>query len=74
MVRVFENDVEMYGAQARKLDNMVKKLFENDVEMYGAQAAMINNNTISLFENDVEMYGAQASKNHGCHDKRLRMM
>ena len=34
----FENDVEMYGAQAliSALPGLVK--FENDVEMYGAQA------------------------------------
>ena len=34
----FENDVEMYGAQARYLPRLGCHLFENDVEMYGAQA------------------------------------
>ena len=34
----FENDVEMYGAQAfvQRLND--SSVFENDVEMYGAQA------------------------------------
>ena len=35
----FENDVEMYGAQAAKLNKNHGWKFENDVEMYGAQAA-----------------------------------
>ena len=34
----FENDVEMYGAQAQANYENREKLFENDVEMYGAQA------------------------------------
>ena len=34
----FENDVEMYGAQAVSFDRRLGKVFENDVEMYGAQA------------------------------------
>ena len=34
----FENDVEMYGAQAVELTSSWVTLFENDVEMYGAQA------------------------------------
>ena len=34
----FENDVEMYGAQAKFLAIVGIGLFENDVEMYGAQA------------------------------------
>jgi len=34
----FENDVEMYGAQAYLSAIGRKLLFENDVEMYGAQA------------------------------------
>ena len=33
----FENDVEMYGAQTVKDEELVKHSFENDVEMYGAQ-------------------------------------
>ena len=34
----FENDVEMYGAQAPSCGMSGKASFENDVEMYGAQA------------------------------------
>ena len=34
----FENDVEMYGAQALSVYARIARLFENDVEMYGAQA------------------------------------
>ena len=37
----FENDVEMYGAQANRLLCGWCKQFENDVEMYGAQANVI---------------------------------
>ena len=56
----FENDVEMYGAQAFLKTYEYQHAFENDVEMYGAQA--IRNRYIQdgSFENDVEMYGAQA--------------
>ena len=34
----FENDVEMYGAQALEKVKHTLGEFENDVEMYGAQA------------------------------------
>ena len=34
---MFENDVEMYGAQTIQVYNSICKWFENDVEMYGAQ-------------------------------------
>ena len=34
----FENDVEMYGAQALLQVQLLLRSFENDVEMYGAQA------------------------------------
>ena len=34
----FENDVEMYGAQAVRPAQKHDDRFENDVEMYGAQA------------------------------------
>ena len=37
MMLLFENDVEMYGAQTKKLIRSRLWLFENDVEMYGAQ-------------------------------------
>ena len=38
----FENDVEMYGAQAKGALIMAKIEFENDVEMYGAQAVYVD--------------------------------
>ena len=38
----FENDVEMYGAQAQTLKRLGLITFENDVEMYGAQAINIH--------------------------------
>ena len=38
MTQWFENDVEMYGAQAELLFFTPRFSFENDVEMYGAQA------------------------------------
>ena len=34
---VFENDVEMYGAQTHWRFWGSQNVFENDVEMYGAQ-------------------------------------
>ena len=37
----FENDVEMYGAQATMHYICLLQWFENDVEMYGAQAVRI---------------------------------
>ena len=36
---MFENDVEMYGAQTTLLRLRAENVFENDVEMYGAQTA-----------------------------------
>ena len=56
----FENDVEMYGAQAVSVIGLLPFLFENDVEMYGAQAQEKRSVSNLMFENDVEMYGAQA--------------
>ena len=35
--RLFENDVEMYGAQTTIFFEIPGEQFENDVEMYGAQ-------------------------------------
>ena len=73
-LRLFENDVEMYGAQARGKSRKRKKAFENDVEMYGAQACP---NCIQMkmeFENDVEMYGAQANVRLVTVGGSLRMM
>ena len=34
---MFENDVEMYGAQTAVIALAALVTFENDVEMYGAQ-------------------------------------
>ena len=56
----FENDVEMYGAQAFSDPSLPSNMFENDVEMYGAQAMKSVYPYNAWFENDVEMYGAQA--------------
>ena len=36
--RLFENDVKMYGTQARQLFRVDEVEFENDVKMYGTQA------------------------------------
>ena len=38
---MFENDVKMYGTQAKDLLNQYPGLFENDVKMYGTQAGML---------------------------------
>ena len=38
---LFENDVEMYGAQAWPVSSTPLDRFENDVEMYGAQAMCV---------------------------------
>ena len=39
---MFENGVEMYGAQANVLLAYAVTQFENDVEMYGAQAYLVD--------------------------------
>ena len=38
VMKQFENDVKMYGAQAALVSKALKRWFENDVKMYGAQA------------------------------------
>ena len=38
-MHLFENDVEMYGAQTKEIIGAENIAFENDVEMYGAQTA-----------------------------------
>ena len=38
MLSEFENDVKMYGTQARRKNEMTRAQFENDVKMYGTQA------------------------------------
>ena len=62
---VFENDVEMYGAQTKYSLYVTKQGFENDVEMYGAQTTDATGHRKRMFENDVEMYGAQTIKLFG---------
>ena len=42
----FENDVEMYGAQAIVATANAAPRFENDVEMYGAQANAVGMNAV----------------------------
>ena len=59
IVCVFENDVEMYGAQTLASAGIVPSEFENDVEMYGAQTDWTAEPLWREFENDVEMYVAQ---------------
>ena len=71
---VFENDVEMYGAQTQKKIYIISASFENDVEMYGAQTGGMVCNILVLFENDVEMYGAQTDVTNPTSHKSLRMM
>ena len=39
MQTMFENDVEMYGAQTQLSTTTRSRMFENDVEMYGAQTS-----------------------------------
>ncbi len=56
---MFENDVEMYGAQTPNNTANAMFKFENDVEMYGAQTNIFLCTWYIEFENDVEMYGAQ---------------
>ena len=59
LAKLFENDVEMYGAQTFVNLPSCSFRFENDVEMYGAQTNIFITPNIVMFENDVEMYGAQ---------------
>ena len=70
----FENDVEMYGAQALDQRCLYIIMFENDVEMYGAQASSSPVPCTGAFENDVEMYGAQANPCCNITANSLRMM
>ena len=70
----FENDVEMYGAQAEQENGTYAHEFENDVEMYGAQAFSSFFLYCFPFENDVEMYGAQALIPSSWEAACLRMM
>ena len=56
----FENDVNMYGTQARCRIWCKCHVFENDVNMYGTQARLTGWWMDCQFENDVNMYGTQA--------------
>ena len=40
MLLLFENDVKMYGTQAKEALEIMQSEFENDVKMYGTQAFM----------------------------------
>ena len=62
----FENDVKMYGTQAREWIEKQTKVFENDVKMYGTQAILFSNRCKIRFENDVKMYGTQAGWKKCC--------
>ena len=73
-MELFENDVEMYGAQTRERLITDEVQFENDVEMYGAQTESLWRIQDAGFENDVEMYGAQTVKQACLSENRLRMM
>ena len=59
-MQAFENDVKMYGTQARESLYFAEQQFENDVKMYGTQAVTLQISPSLLFENDVKMYGTQA--------------
>ena len=71
---LFENDVEMYGAQTMLRRISAILLFENDVEMYGAQTNVCKCIIVRQFENDVEMYGAQTCSLNWSSIFGLRMM
>ena len=71
---LFENDVEMYGAQTICERVVQLNVFENDVEMYGAQTAQKFREVSAKFENDVEMYGAQTHRTLRKWEHCLRMM
>ena len=60
----FENDVKMYGTQARLHLLHFLHTFENDVKMYGTQAGQQSKSPSKAFENDVKMYGTQANIRH----------
>ena len=70
----FENDVNMYGTQARQMWSSAYRLFENDVNMYGTQAVELASEQAVAFENDVNMYGTQAVCWDGRTGYSLRMM
>ena len=70
---MFENDVEMYGAQTLQMAFSEAPTFENDVEMYGAQTLFYYVYIVIQFENDVEMYGAQTQEEGPARQTWLRM-
>ena len=57
----FENDVEMYGAQADWSVYTVLSSFENDVEMYGAQADTDAEAEALLFEHQTFLHHSHTS-------------
>ena len=50
----FENDVKLYGIQAKQFTPISVVLFENDVKLYGIQAKGEKEKMDKLFENDVK--------------------
>ena len=70
----FENDVNMYGTQAKERRYTTTDMFENDVNMYGTQATIIDSTKDFQFENDVNMYGTQATYCTKGQKHCLRMM
>ena len=47
-IRLFENDVKMYGTQTSSVHCINISLFENDVKMYGTQTGQIYINGINI--------------------------
>ncbi len=60
-IKKFENDVKMYGTQARYYRSSDHCLFENDVKMYGTQANLAAASGEDLFENDVNVWYTSVS-------------
>lgn len=58
-MKMFENDVKMYGIQTDWCPLKPLPEFENDVKTYGIQTMMTGNITNMTFENDVKMHGIQ---------------
>ena len=73
-MRLFENDVKMYGTQTILHQYHPGYWFENDVKMYGTQTEVPFLLYIVEFENDVKMYGTQTHKAWFYSTLGLRMM
>ena len=55
-MHLFENDVKMYGTQAKQKSTGGNWQFENDVKMYGTQAGDFKEQRNAVFENDVMVW------------------